>query len=199
MSYEEKLAFVNGHDFLTLIKTGQHNQIMRYVRVCKCLSPEEECALIKRGNHEEIMAYIAHHYLEPESFDELVKRGKPNEIRFYFSRNDSVCCFEESEWANLMKIPGVLEDVITGFLHYWDSVSSEAVLATSTDKEEQQKQELKRNFEYALLKTKEHVQIRFYLSRKSLCPEAEKLLEQVGIAEDKLVYHECWKAEYRYH
>lgn len=199
MNYKEKLTFVNGHDFLTLVKTGQHNNIMRYVRVCKCLSSEEECALIKRGNHEEIMAYIAHHYLELESLDELVKRGKPNEIRFYFSRNPDVCCFEESALETLMKVPGVLEDVIINFIQHWSFVSSSEIWSSYSEDAKQQELSNKRNFECVLLKTNEHVQIRFYLSRLQLCPEAEQLLETVGIAEDKLVYHECWKADQRYH
>lgn len=183
MLLKEKLAFVESYDFSTLVATGQHSKILRYVRICKCLSSEEECALIRRGNHEEIMAYIAHHYFDIDGMNEFIQRGKPNEVRFYFSRNYLYLFDTEAEWAEIMSISGILEDLISSFI----SQGSDTV-----------RHKVRESFECALLKTNEHVQIRFYLSRRQLTPKAEELLEKVGSAEDKLVYFECWKAEGSY-
>ena len=180
MLFNEKLAFVNSHDFLTLVARGQHSKILLYVRICSSLTSEEECALIRRGNHEEIMAYIAHHYFYEEGLEELIRRRKSNEVRFYFSRNYWYHFDTEADWAEIMSIPGVLEDLIFSFIGK-DFKTVE--------------HKVRESFECALLKTNEHVQIRLYLSRQQLTPKAEELLERVGSAEDKLVYFECWKAE----
>lgn len=200
-TYEEKINFIKSLDFDELIKCDAHDLIMQYVRVCKCLSVEDECALIKRGITAEIIAYISGHYLEPESFDELLARGNATELKFYISRY-GLYAGTEQEFSSLMNIPGALPYIITEKLNEIDKSESQKLRSEDPfhlSKDEQNRiRECNDAFASALIKTCNHEMIRLYISKQQLSPKVRQLLGRVGDAIDNLIYYERWEADSSY-
>ena len=168
--------------FLKLIESHKHAEILEYVKTCKCLASYEELALIERGNHEELMTYMATHYFEYENYLALLKRGNLNEIRFYILKNGIYYGDGEDELEPFLRnIAGELVDYLLLKLQFDKQYG---LLSDSQHVE---------CLECLIIKSGDHIALRRYLSRapKPLQEKSLKLFNKTGYAtaEDKLVYN----------